>query len=51
MSETTRVPCTEPGCRSELLCQPRHVDNLKATYRCLEHRDTTTIATQKETTR
>ena len=37
---STRVTCTEPGCRSELLCQPRHVDNLKATWRCLIHRNT-----------
>jgi hypothetical protein len=34
----TRVACTEPGCRSELICQPQHVDNLTATWRCLEHR-------------
>jgi len=39
MSETTtRVSCTEPGCRSELLCQPRHVDNLETSWRCRDHR-------------
>jgi hypothetical protein len=39
MTETTRVPCTEPGCRSELVCRTRHADNLTSTpYRCLEHR-------------
>jgi hypothetical protein len=37
LSETTRVGCTEPGCRSELICVTRHVDNL-GTWRCLEHR-------------
>ena len=55
MSDTnTRVPCTEPGCRSELLWPPdalgvgrsyvldhRHVDHLKATYRCPIHRNHT----------
>jgi hypothetical protein len=43
-SETTRVTCTEPGCRSELICLARHVDNLTSTWRCLEHRqDSSTI--------
>jgi len=40
MSDTTRVSCTEPGCRSELICLPRHVDNLTSTWRCIEHRKT-----------
>jgi len=35
---TTRVACIEPGCRSELICTSRHVDNLEASWRCLEHR-------------
>jgi hypothetical protein len=44
MSDTTRVSCTEPGCRSELICRTRHADNLEATWRCLEHRqDSSTI--------
>ena len=44
MSETTRVSCTERGCRSELICLPRHVDNLTSTWRCIEHRqDSSTI--------
>ena len=43
---TTRVTCTEPDCRSELLCQERHVDNLKATWRCLEHRQITSTTTK-----
>lgn len=48
---TTRVPCTEPGCRSELLCRTEHVDNLTPTWRCLEHRpDTHTPTTRKATT-
>jgi hypothetical protein len=38
--EGARVNCTEPGCRSELICRPTHVDNLTATWRCLEHRET-----------
>jgi len=38
MSDTTRVACTEPGCRSELLCRTEHVANLEASWRCLEHR-------------
>jgi hypothetical protein len=38
MSDTTRVSCTEPGCRSELICLSRHADNLE-TWRCLEHRE------------
>jgi len=43
---STRVTCTEPGCRSELLCQERHVDNLKATWRCLIHRQITSTTTK-----
>ena len=39
LTETSRVACTEPGCRSELLCRTSHVDNLETTWRCLEHRD------------
>jgi hypothetical protein len=39
MSDTTRVSCTEPGCRAELICSTsRHVANLEASWRCLEHR-------------
>ena len=45
MTDTTRVTCTEPGCRSELICVSRHADNLK-TWRCLEHRD---VPSTKET--
>jgi hypothetical protein len=42
--EGARVSCTEPGCRSELICRPPHVDNLTSTWRCLEHRqDSSTI--------
>jgi len=37
--DMTRVSCTEPGCRSELLCVTQHADNLKATWRCLIHRN------------
>ena len=37
---STRVSCTEPGCRAELLCQPQHADNLQASWRCLIHRNT-----------
>ena len=39
MKDMTRVSCCVDGCRSELICLSRHVDNLK-TWRCLEHRDT-----------
>ena len=41
---STRVSCTEPGCRSELICVTSHGDNLKATWRCIEHRQTTSTA-------
>jgi hypothetical protein len=46
----TRVSCTEPGCRSELICPPPHVDNLAASWRCLEHRNTPSTTDPKETT-
>ena len=49
MSDTTRVSCTEPGCRSELICPPPHVDNLAASWRCLEHRNTPSTTDPKET--
>jgi hypothetical protein len=49
VSETKRVPCTAEGCRSELMCHERHVDNLKDTWRCLEHRDTPTTPTKGDT--
>ena len=40
MRDTTRVACTEPGCRGELICNTsRHVANLEASWRCLEHRN------------
>ena len=48
MSETARIPCTEPGCRSELLCQERHVDNLKTTWRCLMHRNIPSTTNRKK---
>ena len=48
MSETTRVTCTEPGCRSELLCHERHVDNLESSWRCLIHRNIPSPPTNKE---
>jgi len=52
LTETARVPCIEPGCRSELLCHERHVDNLEASWRCLTHRITpsTPTTTRKDTT-
>ena len=46
----SRVPCVEPGCRSELLCRTAHADNLIATFRCLEHRETPSTTDPKETT-
>ena len=49
MSDTTRVSCTEPGCRSELLCRTEHVDNLTATWRCLEHRNTPSTTNRRDT--
>ena len=39
MKDTTRVACTSPGCRSELICVSRHAANLEASWRCLEHRE------------
>ena len=48
MSETTRIPCTEPGCRSELLARASHADNLQASWRCLEHRQTPSMTPPKE---
>jgi hypothetical protein len=48
MSETTRVPCTEPGCRSELICRTRHADNL-TTWRCLEHRPDQSTTPERRT--
>jgi hypothetical protein len=48
----SRVPCVEPGCRSELLCRTAHADNLTATWRCLEHREdpnTPTLIPRKDT--
>lgn len=50
MTETTRVGCTEPGCRSELICVTRHVDNLTATWRCIEHRESHPTPLSGETT-
>ena len=47
----SRVPCVEPGCRSELLCRTAYADNLIATFRCLEHRETPSTTDPKETTR
>lgn len=39
LESTSRVACIEPGCRSELICSTsRHVANLEASWRCLEHR-------------
>ena len=46
----SRVPCVEPGCRSELLCRTAHADNLEATWRCIEHRDTPSTTDPQETT-
>ena len=45
-----RVPSTEPGCRSELLCGTRPTENLAATWRCLEHRETPSTTDPEETT-
>jgi hypothetical protein len=40
LEASSRVSCIEPGCRSELICSTsRHVANLEASWRCLEHRD------------
>ena len=50
MSETTRVSCTEPGCRSELLCRTEHADNLTPTWRCLEHRPDQRPTTKEDKT-
>ena len=50
MSDTTRVSCTEPGCRSELICLPRHVDNLTSTWRCIEHRQDSSAIQRKAVT-
>lgn len=43
---STRVSCTEPGCRAELICVTSHVDNLTTTWRCLEHRQTPSTTTK-----
>ena len=48
MTETTRIPCTAPGCRSELLARTEHADNLTATWRCLEHRPGQRPTTEKD---
>jgi hypothetical protein len=50
-NDGSRVSCIEPGCRSELICPPPHVDNLAASWRCLEHRETPSTTDPKETTR
>ena len=50
MSDTTRISCTEPGCRSELLCHERRVDNLEASWRCLEHRQDPSTETPQTST-
>jgi len=44
---STRVTCTEPGCRSELICVTRHVDNLKTSWRCIDHRNPTSTPTKE----
>lgn len=32
------VHCPAEGCRERLACQWRHLDNLRATWRCVDHK-------------
>jgi len=32
------VYCPVEGCRARMACQWRHLDNLRASYRCADHK-------------
>ncbi|SER79967.1 hypothetical protein SAMN05216199_1258 [Pedococcus cremeus] len=37
----TPVKCAETRCAAVLYVEPQHADNLRGTWRCLDHKDMT----------